>query len=108
MSRPRSALLAAAVLVAAVLTLAGCGRETRVATINQTTQTPGAKAEATLEQQLAKLGVSNPQVSCVKNLIVRVGTTTTCLLSGSGSKKLVAFTFANSHGDIKLASVRAL
>jgi hypothetical protein len=108
MSRRRSSPLAATVLAAAALALAGCGRLTRVATINQTTQTPGARVQAVLEQQLAKQGVSSPQVTCAKHLIVNVGTTATCSLTGAGSKTLVRFTFANSHGDVKLASVKAV
>jgi hypothetical protein len=63
-------------------------------------------AQTTLEQQLAKQGVSNPHVTCAKNLIVNVGTTTTCKLTGAGTKSLVSFTFSNSHGDIKLTSVK--
>jgi hypothetical protein len=106
MSRPRTSLLGATVLVAAALALAGCGRLTRAATITQPTQTPGAKAEAALEQRLASLGVSNPRVSCTRHLIVNVGTTTTCTLAGT--KHLVRFTFSNSHGDIKLVSVKVL
>jgi hypothetical protein len=106
MSRPRTTLLGATVLVAAALALAGCGRLTRVATINQTTQTPGAAAEAALEQRLTSLGVSNPHVSCARHLIVNVGTRTTCTLAGT--KHLVSFTFTNSHGDIKLVSVKVL
>jgi hypothetical protein len=98
----------AIVLALTVVALAGCGRLTRVATINQTTQTPGAAAEATLEQQLVRLGVVSPRVTCAKNLIVNVGATATCGLSGAGSKTLVRFRFANSHGDIKLASVKAV
>jgi hypothetical protein len=107
MSRPRSSLLAAILIAAGVLALAGCGRLTRVATINQTTQTPGAKVEAMLEQQLAKQGISSPQVTCAKHLIINVGTTTTCALSGAEGKRLVAFTFSDKNGSVKLASVRA-
>jgi hypothetical protein len=95
-----------AVIAVSVLALAGCGRLNRAATINQTTQTPGAMAQTTLEQQLAKQGVSNPHVTCAKNLIVNVGTTTTCKLTGAGTRSLVSFTFSNSHGDIKLTSVK--
>jgi hypothetical protein len=107
MSRSRSGLLATTVIAAAVLALAGCGRLNRVATINQVTQSPGANAEATLQQQLAKQGVSNPQVTCARNLIVNVGTTTTCKLTGVEGKRLVAFRFADKHGTVKLTSVRA-
>ena len=100
MGRPRASLLAVTVLAGAVLALAGCGRLTRVATINQTNLTPGAKVEALLEQQLAKQGVSSPQVTCAKHLIIHVGVSATCSLAGAGSKTLVRFTFANSQGDI--------
>jgi hypothetical protein len=107
MIRPGPGPLLAIVLALTVVALAGCGRLTRVATINQVTKTPGAQAEATLEQQLAKLGVSNPQVTCARNLIVNVGTTTTCKLTGAEGKRLVAFRFADKHGAVKLTSVRA-
>jgi hypothetical protein len=95
------------VAVAALL-LAGCGRLSRTATLNQATQTPGAAAAVTVQQQLATHGYPRAKVTCSKTLIVNVGTTTTCSLTGAGSKKIVRFTFNHKNGTVKLSSVKAV
>ncbi len=92
----------------AALSLAGCGRLSRTATLNQVTQTPGATAAVTVQQQLATHGYPAAKVSCSKTLIVNVGTTTTCSLSGAGSTKIVRFTFTHKNGAVKVSSVKAV
>jgi hypothetical protein len=96
----------ASLLALALLALTACGQLNRATTLNQPAHTTTAAAvEAALQQQLAKLGVSNPMVTCAKKLIVNVGSTNTCALTGEGGK-LVRFTFANSKGEINLSSVQ--
>jgi hypothetical protein len=89
-----------------LLALAGCGRLNRAATINQVTTTSGAAAAATIEQQLASHGVPGAHVVCAKTMIVNVGTTTSCNLTGAEKNKTVRFTFSSSHGRINAASVK--
>jgi len=96
------------VVALAALTLAGCGRLTRAATINQVTQTPGAAAAVRVQEQLAQHGYANARVTCAKTLIVNVGTDTTCGVAGAGSNTLVRFTFTHTNGDIDLSSVEAI
>jgi hypothetical protein len=96
----------ASLLALALLALTACGQLNRATTLNQPAHTTTAAAvESALEQQLAKLGVSNPKVTCAKTLIVNVGTTNTCALTGERGK-LVRFTFANSKGEINVSSVQ--
>jgi hypothetical protein len=95
------------VVAVVLLALASCGRLTRVATINQTTQTPGAAAATALQQQLAKQGLSNARVTCAKSMVVNVGTRTSCTLSGAEGKGTVRFTFSSTDGTIDPASVKA-
>jgi hypothetical protein len=94
------------VLVVALLSLAGCGRLTRTATLNQTTQIPGPVAESALAQQLARQGLTGARVHCAQSVIVYVGTTTTCTLTGAAPHRIVRFTFKNTSGQIAPASVR--
>ena len=96
------------VVVVTALALAGCGRLNRTATLNQVTQTPGAAAAATVQRRLATHGYPNANVSCADTLIVNVGTTTTCSLTGAGTHKLVRFTFTHKNGEVRLSSVTAV
>jgi hypothetical protein len=89
-----------------VLALAGCGRLNRTATINQVTRTPGAATAAALEQELASHGMSGAHVTCARTMIVRVGVTNSCTVTGAGKSKTVRFTYSSKHGAIKSASVR--
>jgi hypothetical protein len=45
-------------------------------------------------------------VTCAKTMIVNVGTTTSCNLTGAGKSATVRFTFRSSHGAIDPASVK--
>jgi hypothetical protein len=95
-----------ALAVIGLLVLAGCGRLNRAATINQVTTTSGAAAAAALEHQMASRGLPGARVTCAKSLIVNVGTTTSCNLTGAGGKRTVRFTFSFSNGAIDPASVK--
>ena len=90
----------------AAVALAGCGRLNRAATINQVTTTSGAAAASALARQLASHGLSGAHVSCVKTLIVNVGTENACTLTGAGKNGTVRFTFSSSHGAIDPGSVK--
>lgn len=89
----------------AMLALAGCGRLNRTATINQVKSTSGAAAATVLQQQLAAHGLPGAHVTCAKKMIVHVGITTSCTLSGAGTKGTVRFKFSSSHGAIESGSV---
>lgn len=105
-ARELSSARLAALSAIGVLALAGCGRLTRTATINQVTTTSGAAAAAALQQELARHGLSGAEVSCARNLIVNVGTTTSCSVTGAGNHNTVWFEFSSSHGGLNVASVR--
>jgi hypothetical protein len=104
--KARSLCRLGAVAAIGLLALAGCGRLNRAATINQVTTTPGATAAAALQQQLARHGLPGARVTCTKALIVNVGTTNSCSLTGAGKNGTVRFTFSSSHGGIDPASVK--
>lgn len=90
-----------------VLALAGCGRLNRSATINQVTVTSGATTAVALQQQLAaNHGLPGAHVTCAKRMVVNVGTTTSCDLTGAGKYSVVRFTFSTSHGRIDTGSVK--
>jgi hypothetical protein len=99
--------LRAGAAVVILLALAGCGRLNRTATINQVKQTAGAAVALALQQQLANHGLPNAHVECAKNMILNTGTTTSCALTGAGSKGAVRFTFKDSSGAIDPGSVKA-
>ena len=94
-------------LASVVLLLAACAGPTRIATLNQTTRIPGARAETTLQQELAKRGFPSATVSCAKTITVIVGVTQTCSVTGAGPNGIVKFTIGNVSGKIDPGSVKA-
>jgi hypothetical protein len=72
-------------------------------------QIPGSAADAAVEKSLAAQGIANATVSCPENIIVKVGTTVTCnVTGGSGvASGKVTFTFSDAEGTIDPASVTA-
>jgi len=102
--RPDINLAGTSLLVAGVLCLAGCANTNRVGTLNR--ETSGAKVATTLEKQLAVKGFPSATVTCKKTLVVNVGTTETCRVTGAGANSAVQFTFKNYTGTINLASVK--
>jgi Domain of unknown function (DUF4333) len=72
-------------------------------------QVPGEVADAAVEKQLAAQGAPDATVNCPQNIIVKVGTTVTCDVTGaqgvaSGS---VTFTFSSDEGSVDPSSVEA-
>jgi hypothetical protein len=71
-------------------------------------EVPGSTAAAAVEKSLAAQGAPNATVTCPANIIVKVGTTVTCDVSGaqgvaSGS---VTFTFSDAEGTVDPSSVK--
>src|SRR4051812_1134595 len=70
-------------------------------------EVPGSAADAAVEKSLAVQGAPNATVNCPQNIIVKVGTTVTCNVSGAGGKASgeVTFTFSSAEGTVDPASV---
>ena len=70
-------------------------------------QVPGEVADAAVEKQLAAQGIPNATVTCPQNIVVKVGTTVTCDLSGAQgvASSSVTFTFSNAEGSVDPSSV---
>jgi hypothetical protein len=71
-------------------------------------QIPGASVDKTLEKRLAQQGAPNATVNCPQNIIVKVGTTVTCNVSGASGKatSTVTFTFSSDTGEVDPSSVK--
>jgi hypothetical protein len=71
-------------------------------------QVPGETAAAEVEKSLAKQGLPNTTVTCPENIVVKVGTTVTCDVSGAGgaAKGRVTFTFSDAEGTVDSSSVK--
>jgi Domain of unknown function (DUF4333) len=71
-------------------------------------QIPGTTADAAIEKSLATQGAPNTTVTCPENIIVKVGTTVTCNISGAGGNAggTVTFTFSEANGAINSQSVK--
>ena len=70
-------------------------------------QVPGEAADAAIEKQLAAEGIPNATVNCPQNIIVKVGTTVTCNVSGAqgAASGTVTFTFSSAEGTVDPSSV---
>jgi Domain of unknown function (DUF4333) len=70
-------------------------------------QVPGEVADAAIEKQLASQGIPNATVNCPQNIIVKVGTTVTCNISGAqgAATSTVTFTFSSAEGTVDPSSV---
>ena len=68
---------------------------------------PGSTVEASLEQELESQGAPGAQANCPDTIIVKVGTTVTCELSGAGGEAggSVTYTFSSEDGTIDPSSV---
>ena len=68
-------------------------------------QIPGTTAEAAIKKSL---GIPNATVTCPQNIIVKVGTTVTCNISGASgvATSKVTYTFSEANGTINPASVK--
>src|SRR3954447_13280994 len=65
-------------------------------------QIPGATVDAQLEKTLASQGYPNTTVNCPSNIIIKVGTTVTCDVSGGSglATSEVTFTFTSETGEV--------
>src|SRR3954451_11979106 len=65
-------------------------------------QIPGSEVDSAIEQQLATEGVDGATVTCPETIIVKVGTTVTCDVSGAQGLAggTVTFTFSSEDGAI--------
>ena len=72
-------------------------------------QVPGTTADAAVEKSLAAQGIPNATVNCPANIIVKVGTTVTCNVSGAqgAASGTVTFTFSSAEGTVDASSVKA-
>jgi hypothetical protein len=70
-------------------------------------QVPGSTADAAVEKSLAAQGIPNATVNCPDNIIVKVGTTVTCNVSGTQAiaSGTVTFTFSDAEGTVDSSSV---
>ena len=70
-------------------------------------QVPGEVADAAVEKSLAAQGAPGATVNCPANIIVKVGTTVTCDVSGAqgAASGSVTFTFSSAEGSVDPASV---
>ena len=72
-------------------------------------QIPGSVAEASVQKDLAAQGIANATVNCPDNIIVKVGTTVTCDVTGASgvASGTVTFTFSDAEGTVDPDSVKA-
>jgi Domain of unknown function (DUF4333) len=70
-------------------------------------QVPGATADAAIEKSLAAQGAPNAVVNCPENIIVKVGTTVSCAVSGAqgAANGTVTYTFSEANGTVDPESV---
>jgi hypothetical protein len=71
-------------------------------------QVPGETADSAVQKSLAAQGIPNTTVNCPQNIIVKVGTTVTCNVSGAQgvASGTVTFTFSSAEGEIDSSSVK--
>ena len=70
-------------------------------------QIPGETADAAVEKSLAVQGIPDATVNCPENIIVKVGTTVTCDVSGGQgvASGTVTYTFSDANGTVDPSSV---
>lgn len=71
-------------------------------------QVPGATVDKAIEKSLAAQGIPDATVDCPQNIIVKVGTTVTCNVSGAQgvASGTVTFTFSSAEGTVDPSSVQ--
>ncbi|MFL5756740.1 MAG: DUF4333 domain-containing protein [Chloroflexota bacterium] len=92
----------------AKVTQTGTGHDYTYALKPGSVQVPGSTADAAVEKSLAGQGAPNATVKCPQNIIVKVGTTVSCDVSGASGKASgqVTFTFSGAEGTVDPASVK--
>jgi uncharacterized protein DUF4333 len=71
-------------------------------------QIPGTAAATAIQESLAAQGVPNAKVTCPESIIVKLGTTVTCEVSGAkgAAAGTVTYTFSEANGTVDPASVK--
>ena len=71
-------------------------------------QVPGSTVEAQIKKDLAAQGAPDASVNCPDTIIVKVGTTVTCDVSGAqgAATGTVTFTFSDEEGTVDPSSVQ--
>jgi hypothetical protein len=68
---------------------------------------PGSWVASQIESSLANQGLANTTATCPSTIVVKVGTTVTCNLSGpNGLSGTVTFTFSHANGTVDSSSVK--
>lgn len=69
---------------------------------------PGSEVESQIEKQLAAEGAPDATATCPQTIVVKVGTTVTCDLSGAqgAAAGTVTFTFSSEDGSVDPSSVQ--
>jgi hypothetical protein len=70
-------------------------------------QIPGAEVEKQIQKDLAAQGIAGATVNCPDNIVVKVGTTVTCNVSGAKGVGTVTYTFSSQEGTVDSSSVKA-
>lgn len=75
--------------------------------VDGSVQIPGTAVATEIEQQLAKQGAPNAQVTCPSTVIVKVDSPVTCDVSGASGAATgqVTFTFSTAEGTVDPSSV---
>ena len=70
-------------------------------------QVPGATVDKAIEKSLAAQGIPDATVNCPETIVVKVGTTVTCHVSGAqgAASGTVTFTFSSAEGTVDPSSV---
>jgi Domain of unknown function (DUF4333) len=68
---------------------------------------PGSTVEADIQKSLAAQGAKNATVTCPESIVVKVGTTATCNVSGASGAAhgTVTYTFSSAEGTVDASSV---
>jgi hypothetical protein len=71
-------------------------------------QVPGSEVESQIRKSLSAQGVQNATVTCPQTIIVKVGTTVTCDVSGASgvASGTVTYTFSSAEGTVDSSSVK--
>ena len=71
-------------------------------------EVPGATVDKTIEKSPAAQGIPDATVNCPETIVVKVGTTVTCNVSGAQgvASGTVTFTFSSAEGTVDPSSVQ--
>jgi hypothetical protein len=81
------------------------GNRYKYALVPGSLQVPGSVAEKEIEDQLASQGVNDASANCPDNIIVKLGTSVTCDVTGVKGVGKVTFSWSDSSGTVDESSV---